>query len=75
MNAKVAKHLSIPENRINYSFYFLDNFGYEFVDYKKCYDAIAKWSDNLDTSESHFWWDFSFLLCLLFSVLILVSSC
>ena len=54
MNTKVAKHLSIPENRINYSFYFLDNFGYEFVDYKKCYDAIAKWSDNLDTSESHF---------------------
>ena len=57
MNTKVAKHLSIPENRINYSFYFLDNFGYEFVDYKKCYDAIAKWSDNLDTSESHFWWN------------------
>ena len=56
MNTKVAKHLSIPENRINYSFYFLDNFGYEFVDYKKCYDAIAKWSDKLDTSESHFWW-------------------
>ena len=56
MNTKVAKHLSIPENRINYSFYFLDNFGYEFVDYKKCYDAIAKWSDNLDTSESHYWW-------------------
>ena len=54
MNTKVAKHLSIPENRINYSFYFLDNFGYEFVDYKKCYDAIAKWSDNLDTSESHY---------------------
>ena len=25
-----------------------------FVDYKKCYDAIAKWSDNLDTSESHY---------------------
>jgi hypothetical protein len=52
MNTKVAKHLSIPENRINYSFHFLDNFGYEFVDYKKCYDAIAKWSDKLDTSES-----------------------
>ena len=51
---KVAKHLSIPENRINYSFYFLDNFDYEFVDYKKCYDAIAKWSDKLDTSEAHF---------------------
>ena len=57
MNTKVAKHLSIPENRINYSFYFLDNFDYEFVDYKKCYDAIAKWSDKLDTSEAHFWWN------------------
>ena len=55
MNAKVAQHLSIPENRINYSFHFLDEFGPDFVDYKKCYDAIAKWSDKLDTSESHFW--------------------
>ena len=57
MNTKVAKHLSIPENRINYSFHFLHNFGSDFVDYKKCYDAIAKWSDKLDTSESHFWWN------------------
>ena len=57
MNTKVAKHLSIPENRINYSFHFLDEFGPDFVDYKKCYDAIAKWSDKLDTSESHFWWN------------------
>ena len=32
----------------------LDEFGPDFVDYKKCYDAIAKWSDNLDTSESHY---------------------
>ena len=54
MNTKVAKHLSIPENRINYSFHFLDEFGPDFVDYKKCYDAIAKWSDKLDTSESHY---------------------
>ena len=54
MNAKVAKHLSIPENRINYSFHFLDNFNDTFVDYKKCYDAIAKWSQQLDTSEAHF---------------------
>ena len=51
---KVVQHLSIPENRINYSFYFLDNFGYEFVDYKNCYDAIAKWSEQLDTSEAHY---------------------
>ena len=54
MNTKVSKASLNPENRINYSFYFLDNFGYEFVDYRKCYDAIAKWSDKLDTSESHF---------------------
>ena len=54
MNTKVAKHLSIPENRINYSFHFLHNFGSDFVDYKKCYDKIAEWSDKLDTSESHF---------------------
>ena len=54
MNTKVAKHLSIPENRINYSFHFLHNFGPDFVDYKKCYDAIAKWSDKLDTSEAHY---------------------
>ena len=54
MNAKVAKHLSIPENRLNYAFHFLSEFGPDFVDYKKCYDSIAKWSDELDTSESHY---------------------
>ena len=54
MNAKVAKHLSVPENRINYAFYFLYGFSSEFVDYKKCYDSISKWSDQLDTSESHY---------------------
>ena len=56
MNTKVAKHLSIPENRINYSFHFLSHWDSDspFVDYKKCYDAIAKWSENLDTSESHY---------------------
>ena len=77
MNKKTQQHLSIPENRINYSFHFLDNFGYEFVDYKKCYDAIAKWSDKLDTSES-FTSDETFLprpACLLSSVLILGLSC
>ena len=51
---KTQKHLSIPENRINYCFHFLHNFGSDFVDYKKCYDKIAEWSDKLDTSESHF---------------------
>ena len=54
MDKAVERHLSIPENRINYSFHFLDNFNDTFVDYKKCYDAIAKWSDKLDTSEAHY---------------------
>ena len=54
MMTKVQQHLSIPENRIEYAFYFLDNFNHEFVDLRKCYDAIAKWSDALDTSESHY---------------------
>ena len=51
---KVVKHLSIPENRINYAFHFLYNFGPDFVEYKKCYDSIANWSDKLDTSEAHY---------------------
>ena len=54
MNTKVAKHLSVPENRINYAFHFLYEFGPDFVEYKKCYDSISKWSDQLDTSESHY---------------------
>ena len=54
MNKAVERHLSIPENRINYSFYFLYNFPSDFVDYKKCYDKIAEWSDKLDTSEAHY---------------------
>ena len=54
MDNKTKHHLSIPENRINYSFHFLDNFNDTFVDYKKCYDKIAEWSDKLDYSEAHF---------------------
>ena len=54
MMTKVQQHLSIPENRLNYAFHFLYEFGPDFVDYKKCYDSIAKWSDALDTSESHY---------------------
>jgi len=54
MDKALERHLSIPENRINYSFHFLDEFSSDFVDYKKCYDAIAKWSDKLDTSEAHY---------------------
>ena len=52
MNAKVAKHLSVPENRLRYAFDFLLN--PDFVDYSKCYNAIAEWSDKLDTSEAHY---------------------
>ena len=54
MTRAIDRHLAIPENRINYAFHFLDNYNETFVDYKKCYNAIAKWSDNLDTSEAHF---------------------
>ena len=54
MTRAIDRHLSVPENRINYAFYFLYNFSYEFVDYKKCYNAIAKWTDQLDTSEAHY---------------------
>ena len=54
MNAKVKQHLSVPENRINYAFHFLHNFNDTFVDYNKCYNAIAEWSDKLDTSEAHY---------------------
>ena len=54
MNAKVKQHLSIPENRIKYTFQFLNNFGGEAETRKKCYDKIAEWSDKLDTSEAHY---------------------
>tara|TARA_B100000925_G_scaffold259339_1_gene214828 strand:- start:187 stop:351 length:165 start_codon:yes stop_codon:yes gene_type:complete len=54
MNKKLEHHLSIPENRLNYAYDFLLNFPPDFVEYKKCYDAIAEWSDKLDTSEAHY---------------------
>ena len=54
MNTKVQQHLSIPENRINYVLKFLNDFPPEFIEYKKCYDAIDVWYDKLDTSEAHF---------------------
>jgi len=53
---KVQQHLSVPENRLRYAFDFLLNHGPDFVDYSKCYNAIAEWSDKLDTSEAHYWW-------------------
>ena len=51
---KVQQHLSVPENRLRYAFDFLLNHGPDFVDYSKCYNAIAEWSDKLDTSEAHY---------------------
>ncbi len=54
MTEQLKHHLSIPENRLMYAFDFLLNHGPDFVDYKKCYDSIAKWSEQLDTSEAHY---------------------
>ena len=47
--------LSQPETRIKYAFQFLSDFGDEEESRTKCYNAIAEWSDKLDTSEAHFW--------------------
>lgn len=46
--------LSQPETRIKYAFQFLNDFGNEEESRTKCYNAIAEWSDKLDTSEAHF---------------------
>ena len=54
VRAERDHHLSIPENRLMYAFDFLLNHGPDFVDYSKCYNAIAEWSDKLDTSEAHY---------------------
>ena len=60
-NAKARKQkeelnrvLSQPETRIKYAFQFLSDFGDEEESRTKCYNAIAEWSDKLDTSEAHF---------------------
>ena len=60
-NAKVRRQkeelnriLAQPEERIKYAFQFLSDFGDEEESRTKCYNAIAKWSDKLDTSEAHF---------------------
>ena len=57
---KIDAHLAQPETRIKYAFQFLDDHGFDPEDdYSeevrvKCYNGIAKYSDNLDTSESQF---------------------
>ena len=66
-NAKLRKQkeelnriLSQPEERIKYAFIFLDDHGFDpDDDYSeevrvKCYNGIAKYSEQLDTSESHY---------------------
>ena len=46
--------LSQPETRIKYAFQFLNEYGEYEESRIKCYNAIAEWSDKLDTSEAHF---------------------
>jgi hypothetical protein len=46
--------LSQPETRIGYAFEFMNDFADEEDTRRKCYNAIAKWSDKLDWSESHY---------------------
>ena len=53
-----------PELRIKYCFEFLKQYVDERDDLmaKKCYDGIAKYSDLVDSSEAHYWWQRSFLV-------------
>jgi len=54
--AELKRILAQPEQRIKYAFEFLR--GYvadgDAQMTAKCYDAIAKYSDQLDYSEAHF---------------------
>ena len=60
MTRAIDRHLAIPENRLKYAFIFLDDHGFNpDDDYAeevrvKCYNGIAKYSEQLDTSESHY---------------------
>lgn len=57
---KLERILAQPEERIKYAFVFLDNHGFDSEDdyaeevRVKCYNGIAKYSEQLDTSESHY---------------------
>jgi hypothetical protein len=51
---KLERILAQPEERIKYAFQFLSDFGDEEESRVKCYNAIAKWSDKLDTCEAHY---------------------
>lgn len=54
--AELKRILAQPEQRIKYAFEFLKGYiadgDSEMV--AKCYNGIAKYSDQLDTSEAHF---------------------
>ena len=52
----LQKHLAQPENCIRYAFEFLKGYISDGDDLMKakCYDGIAKYSELLDYSESHF---------------------
>ena len=53
MTRAIDRHLSVPENRINYAFYFLHGRStYEFVDYKSATTVFQSGPDQLDTSEA-----------------------
>lgn len=54
--AEMKRILAQPEQRIKYAFEFLKGYvadGDEMMA-AKCYNAIAKYSELLDTSEAHF---------------------
>lgn len=56
VKAERDRVLAQPETRIKYCFEFLKSYvssGDEMMS-KKCYDGIAKYSDNLDWSEAHY---------------------
>jgi len=54
--AELKRILSHPEQRIKYAFEFLKGYIADSDDQMKakCYDAISKYSELLDTSEAHF---------------------
>jgi hypothetical protein len=54
--AELKRILAQPEQRIKYAFEFLKGYIADADEgmVKKCYDAISKYSDNLDYSEAHF---------------------
>ena len=54
--AELKRILAQPEQRIKYAFEFLKGYvadGDQMMA-AKCYNAIAKYSEMLDTSEAHF---------------------